>query len=274
MRLLPIKERRSFLFVGAAQVDVRDGSFVVSRTDGIRTAIPLGALACVVLEPGTRVSHAAVVLAARVGVVLLWMGEGATRLYSAGHPGGASAEKILRQAACALDPARRLRVARAFYVRRFGVQPPPCRTVEQLRGFEGIRVREAYQRLALAHGIEWGGRETERREWSHQDLPNRCLSVANACLYGLVEAAVLVAGYSPAIGFVHWNRPLAFVYDIADLYKLETVVPAAFSVAASSPAQPERAVRRACRELFKDSRLLRGMLRDIESVLDHGGGSS
>ncbi len=274
MSVLPIKERRSFLFVGAAQIDVRDGAFVVTTTDGVRTAVPLGTLTCVVLEPGTRVSHAAVALAARLRVLLLWMGDGATRLYSAGRPGGASSEKILRQAAHALDPARRLHVARALYARRFGEPPPTCRTIEQLRGFEGVRVRETYRRLAVTHGIEWTGRETERREWSQQDLPNRCLSIANACLYGLIEAAVLVAGYSPAIGFVHWNRPLAFVYDIADLYKFETVVPAAFTVAASGAAQPDREVRLACRERFHDSNLLRGVIRDIESVLDHGGGGS
>lgn len=272
--VLPIKERRSFLFVGAAQIDVCDGAFVVTAADGVCTAVPLGALACVVLEPGTRVSHSAVALAARSGTLLLWMGDGATRLYSAGRPGGVSSEKILRQAAYALDPGRRLCVARAIYARRFGEPPPTCRTVEQLRGFEGVRVRETYRRLALAHGIEWAGRETERREWSHQDLPNRCLSAANACLYGLIEAAVLVAGYSPAIGFVHWNRPLAFVYDIADLYKFETVVPAAFAVAACGVAQPERAVRLACRERFHNSNLLRDVIRDIESVLDHGGGGS
>ena len=48
-------------------------------------------------------------------------------------------------------------------------------------------------------------------------MPNRCLSAATACLHGLTEAAVLAAGYAPAIGFLHTGKPLSFVYDIADL---------------------------------------------------------
>ncbi len=53
----------------------------------------------------------------------------------------------------------------------------------------------------------------------------------HACLHGLAEAAILAAGYAPAIGFLHSGRPLSFVYDVADLFKFETVVPVAFKVA-------------------------------------------
>jgi CRISPR-associated protein Cas1 len=57
------------------------------------------------------------------------------------------------------------------------------------------------------------------------------LSAATSCLYGITEAAVLAAGYAPAIGFVYSGQPLSFIYDIADLIKFETVVPVAFKVA-------------------------------------------
>ena len=45
---------------------------------------------------------------------------------------------------------------------------------------------------------------------------------------------MLAAGYAPAIGFLHTGKPLSFVYDIADLFKFETVVPEAFQVAGSA----------------------------------------
>ena len=44
--------------------------------NGVRTHIPVGSVAYLMLEPGTRVSHAAVVLASRVGCLLVWVGEG------------------------------------------------------------------------------------------------------------------------------------------------------------------------------------------------------
>ena len=69
------------------------------------------------------------------------------------------------------------------------------------------------------------------RDWDSADVANRCLSAATACLHGLGEAAVLAAGYAPAIGLLHTGKPRSFVYDIADLWKLETVVPEAFRVA-------------------------------------------
>lgn len=87
-RPLPLKERSSIIFVERAQLDVLDGAFVALDVNGVRTHIPVGAFACVMLEPGTRVSHAAVALAARAGTLLVWVGEAGVRLYASGQPGG------------------------------------------------------------------------------------------------------------------------------------------------------------------------------------------
>jgi len=67
------------------------------------------------LEPGSRVSHAAVALAARVGCLLIWVGEAGVRLYSAGQPGGARSDRLLYQAKLALDEEARLKVVRKMY---------------------------------------------------------------------------------------------------------------------------------------------------------------
>ena len=60
------------------------------------------------------------------------------------------------------------------------------------------------------------------------------MSAATSCLYGVCEVAILAAGYAPAIGFIHTGKPQSFVYDIADIFKLVTVVPIAFKIAAKS----------------------------------------
>lgn len=75
LRPIPIKERLSVLYIERGQLDVLDGAFVVVDANGVRTHIPVGGVACLMLEPGTRVSHAAVTLAARVGTLLVWIGE-------------------------------------------------------------------------------------------------------------------------------------------------------------------------------------------------------
>ena len=83
-------------------------------------------------------------------------------------------------------------------------------------------------------------------------------------IYGITEAAILAAGYAPAIGYLHTGKPLSFVYDIADIVKFETVVPAAFRVAARNPPMPEREVRIACRDAFKQSGILQRLIPMIE----------
>lgn len=94
-------------------------------------------------------------------------------------------------------------------------------------------------------------------------------------MHGLTEAAVLAAGYAPAIGFLHTGKPLSFVYDIADLFKIETVVPEAFRVAGLAQKGKldmpvERAVRQACRDVFRRSGVLQRLIPRIEEVLKAG----
>jgi CRISP-associated protein Cas1 len=277
LRPIAIKDRSAIVFLEYGQVDVVDSAFVLIDEKGIRVQIPVGGLACLMLQPGTRISHAAVVLAARVGCLLVWVGEGGVRLYSAGQPGGARADRLLYQARCALDETARLNVVREMFRVRFGEEAPNRRSVDQLRGIEGVRVRTLYQGLAKQYGISWKARKYDPVNWSTADVPNQCLSAGTACLYGLSEAAILAAGYAPAIGFLHRGRPLSFVYDIADIFKFETVVPAAFNVAAritsgkSDGSSPDRQVRIACREMFRKTNLLDRLIPLIQSVLAASG---
>jgi CRISPR-associated protein Cas1 len=270
LKPIPIKERLSVLYIEYGQLDVLDGAFVVIDKLGVRTHIPVGGVVCLMLEPGTRVSHAACALAARAGTLLVWIGEAGVRLYSAGQPGGARADRLLYQAKLALDDELRLKVVRKMYSLRFGEEPPQRRSVDQLRGIEGARVRETYKRIAAKYGVDWKARNYDVDDWGQGDIANRCLSSATACLYGVTEAAVLAAGYAPAIGFIHTGKPLSFVYDVADVYKFETVVPLAFRIAARSPVNAEQQVRLACRDSFRETRLLERIIPGIEDMLAAG----
>lgn len=270
LKPLPIKDRVSMVFVQYGQIDVQDGAFVVIDQNGVRTHIPVGSVACLMLEPGTRVSHAAIRLASLVGTLLVWVGEAGVRLYAAGQPGGARSDRLLYQARLALDDGLRLKVVRKMYELRFREPAPARRSIEQLRGIEGARVREMYKLLARQYGVTWRTRKYDVDEWDASDVPNRCLSAATSCLYGITEAAVLAAGYAPAIGFIHSGKPLSFVYDIADLVKFDTVVPIAFKIAARGPRHPDREVRLACRDMFRQADLLTRLIPLIEEVLAAG----
>ncbi len=207
LKPIPIKDRISVLFLERGNLDVLDGAFVLVDKTGVRTHIPVGGVACLMLEPGIRVSHAAAVLASRVGCLLVWVGEAGVRLYSAGQPGGARADRLLYQAKLALDDDARLKVVRKMYELRFKERPPERRSVEQLRGIEGARVRKLYELIAKQYRVTWKSRNYDYSEWGSGDVPNRCLSSATACMYGICEAAILAAGYAPAVGFIHTGKP-------------------------------------------------------------------
>ena len=277
LRPIPLKNRFSVLFLERGVLNVKDSAFLWVDAQGERVQVPVGSVTCLMLEPGVRVSHAAVGLAARAGTLLVWVGEGGVRVYSAGQPGGARSDKLLYQARLALDDSLRLKVVRKMFEFRFGRPAPKNRSVDQLRGLEGKRVQGLYKLYAKQYGLVWKGRRYDPKKWKDGDLINRCISVSTACLYGLSEAAVLAAGYAPAIGFLHTGKPRSFVYDVADLFKFETVVPVAFRCAAAikksgdGMAQAERLVRYGCRDSFRSSKILRKIIPTIEEVLAAGG---
>jgi CRISPR-associated protein Cas1 len=119
-----------------------------------------------------------VTLAARAGCLLIWVGDCGVRLHASGQPGGARADRLLYQAKLALDDDARLKVVRKMCAMRFKEEPPERRSVEQLRGIEGVRVRKMYELLAKQYKVEWKCRNYDHTAWESGDVPGRpCSSV-------------------------------------------------------------------------------------------------
>jgi len=56
-RPIPIRDRVSLRFVEKVRLDVLDGPLVLVDEGGIRTHIPFGGSVCLMVKPGTLVSH-------------------------------------------------------------------------------------------------------------------------------------------------------------------------------------------------------------------------
>lgn len=271
LHLLPkFKDRSSFLYVEHAKIDKHEQSIAYHDADG-RTPVPVASIAVLMLGPGTNISQAAISALADNNCLVIWCGEENVRFYACGMGGTRSASRLLRQARLASNEATRLQVVKRMYRMRFGEDVPEEITIENLRGMEGARVRQAYARMSEETGVTWSGRSYDRGNWQAADVVNRALSAANTCLYGLCHAAILSAGYSPAIGFIHTGKQLSFVYDIADLYKVDLTVPLAFRMAADSPKAIERSVRIACRDIFRETKLVQRIIPDIRLALSEIG---
>lgn len=260
-------DRLSFLYVDRAIIKHTANAIAIHELDGV-TEVPLASLALLMLGPGTRISHLAIRALADNNCLVIWSGELGVRFYACGMGGSRHSRNLMRQARLALDERTRLQVVVRMYCARFTEETIDAGlTLQQLRGKEGIRVRHAYAEAAKATGVPWHGRDYKRKDWFAGDPVNRALSAANACLYGLVHAGILSAGYSPAIGFIHSGKQLSFVYDIADLYKVELTIPLAFEVAARHPDKIEREVRIEARRRFFSAKLMQRIIPDIANVL-------
>lgn len=269
---IQLKDRLPIVTVERGKVHVENGAFTISDVnEDMVERIPVASISCVMLQPGTSISHAAVCLAAKHNCLLLWVGDAGVRVYSSGAVTH-NAEKIVHQATLFSSKRHRSKVAKVLYNLRFGGVLPIVSTIEKLRGIEGARTAALYKSLAAAHGLVWTGRtNNSSSEWKDQTTLNRVLNVANSALYGLCEAGILMSGYSPAIGFMHCGNRRSFVFDIADVYKFSTVVPMAFQIVAnnqnSSAVEMERLTRHSCKRLFWSERLLEKLVPTIESVL-------
>ncbi len=267
LHLLPkIRDSWSYLYVEHCRIDQEDKAIAIHDAGG-KTPVPCAMLALLMLGPGTTITHAAVRTLAENGCLVMWCGEEAVRFYAVGMGETRSSRNLLAQARLCADPVTRIAVGVRMYRMRFDESVPDDLTLQELRGREGIRVRQAYAAASRETGIAWGGRSYRSSNWRSADPVNRALSCANSCLYGLCHAAIVSAGFSPALGFIHTGKMLSFVYDIADLYKTEVSIPAAFAAVGQGDAQIETRVRKACRDAFHTTRLLERTVPDIYSAL-------
>jgi len=261
-----VRDSVSSLYVEHVRVDRHDKSIAVHDVGGM-TPVPAAALCVLMLGPGTSVTQAAMMTLAENNCLVIWCGEENVRFYAYGTGGTRSGAPMLHQARLVSDERLRLEVVMRMYRMRFPEPVDDGLTVEQLRGMEGSRVRRAYAQASAKSGVPWTGRNYDRGDWYSADPANRALSAANACLYGICQAAILSCGYSPTLGFIHTGKHLSFVYDIADLYKVEMTVPVAFEMSKGDPKDLERRVRHRMRDTVREQRLLQRIVPDIQAAL-------
>lgn len=256
----------TFLFTERVRVEREDDALLLMDAEGC-VLVPVASLSALLLGPGSAITHAAVMACAESGCSIVWCGENGVRFYACGLGETRHASNLMAQASAWADPKKRLEVVMRMYRMRFSEPLDAGLTLEQVRGLEGVRVREAYARAARETGVVWNGRAYRRGDWGAADPVNRALSAANACLYGLCHAGIVATGFTPGLGFVHTGKLLSFVYDVADFYKAEVSVPAAFAAVAGGATGVETRARRLVREKFVEEKLLQRVVPDMQRAL-------
>ena len=270
--LVRVQDRISFVYVERATIG-RDDSAITATDDAGVVHIPAATLAALLLGPGTRVTHQAMLLLADSGSTAVWVGERGVRYYAHGRPLGRTSRLLDAQAHAVSNSKERIAVARQMYAMRFPDEDVSTCSMHQLRGREGARVRGLYRQHSDRTGVEWNRRDYDPEDFFGSDLINQALSAAHTCLYGVVHSVVVALGCSPGLGFVHTGHDRSFVYDIADLYKAEITVPVAFDVVERIEREdlPDDDVagmtRRAVRDAVKSGTILTRCVHDIYRLL-------
>lgn len=264
--LVRAQDRMSFVYLERAVVHREDNAITATDEKGT-VHIPAASLGALLLGPGTRVSHQAMMLIAESGSTTVWVGERGVRYYAHGRSLARSSRLLEAQAAAVTNQSSRLRVARAMYSMRFPGEDVSGLTMQQLRGREGARVRRLYREHSERTGVPWSRRTYDVADFESGDDVNRALSAATTCLYGVVHAVVVALGCSPGLGFVHTGHVRSFVFDVADLYKAEIAVPIAFDTAARAPEDLPAETRRAVRDALYDGSILTRCAADVRRLL-------
>jgi CRISP-associated protein Cas1 len=261
------RDRWTPIYLEHGRLEVDDSSVKWISATGLLCRLPVATISAVLLGPGTTVTHAAMKACAESNTPVCWIGEDGLRFYAFGLTPNHANDTPRLHATIWADKKRRTEVARSMFRMRFPDVDVDSRSISELRGMEGMRVRNLYSQLGVEYGVCWRGRSYDKSNWNMADAINKTLSAANASLYGLCAAVVCSLGYLPSLGFVHDSGTLPFVYDVADLYKHLTSIPAAFMAVRMKSDLDGELVRKLLKQRVEEERLLQRIPKDIEALL-------
>jgi len=277
---IPHADRHGLLWLSRGNLYVADGCVRFTAASGSELqagdyGIPFQTVSLILLGPGTTVTHDVLRLCARHGTGLLAVGTDGVRCYSAPPLAPDQSDMAREQVRLWGDlNGGRLLVARKLYAMRLG-EVLPHNDIEALRGIEGARMKESYKLIAQQFGIDWSGRRYDRQNPDAADAPNQAINHAATAVEGAAMIAVTASGTIPALGFIHEHSGMAWILDIADLFRTEITLPIAFGALRASSKDPnvplERHVRRLASKAFREKDLIGRMIDRIKEALGVGG---
>ncbi len=275
---IPHADRHGLLWLSRGALTVKDGTLRFERQAGPDSdssleegeyGIPFQSLSMILLGPGSTVSHDALRLMACHGTALVAVGEDGVRCYTAPPLLPDTSDTARRQMRAWGDPQSRLTIARKMYAMRLG-EVLPHQDLNALRGVEGARMRRSYQLVAQRYGIEWKNRRYDRTDPFWADLPNQAINHASVAVTSAAVVAVTSVGAIPQLGFIHEQSGEAFALDIADLFRVNVLLPAAFQSAREVMDNPrlniERHTRRTTGEMLRKERVIPKMIDRIKTL--------
>ena len=264
--LTKASERISMLYVEKAKIEQSEYGVQIRQGNKV-SEIPITTISCLILGPGTNITHRAVANIAKAGCSICWMGMEQAVFYAYGEPATNKSKNILKQMHYHESKVLHTEVIHKMYNWRYPNEKIKSASLEELKGFEGKKMKECYAKYAEQYQYDWKGRISSIG-FEKSDLANQYITALNNVLYAITRAIIQIMGYSPSIGFIHTGHIAAFTFDISDLFKEEITIPLAFRLATELRYFDRHKMISEYRNLITEKKVISRMVNYLENLFD------
>ena len=158
--LLPqVKDKYPFIFLEHGRLEVDDSSVKWIDEKCHVISIPCATVNTILLGPGTSVTHAAIKSISESNCTVCWVGSDSLLYYATGETPTADTYNLKKQLSLYSSPKKKLETARKLFSYRFPDLDLQNKSLSEMMGMEGYRVKSLYKTTAEKYGIEWEGRD-------------------------------------------------------------------------------------------------------------------
>jgi CRISPR-associated protein Cas1 len=231
--MLPrVSDRVPMVYIEHAKINVDDSSIKIwDQHNNKEHSLPIATIMCILCGPGVSITHEAIKSISKTNTCISWVGQDALLYYAHSHSPIDSVKNINKQIKLQTTPKSKLNVIKYLFKDRLSTEMMDGKSLKEMMGYEGIRMRKLYTEMSIKYNIEWTNRKYHNHNWDNVDLVNKLITSFNNALYSISTSAIYALGYLPQVGFIHNKGATPFSYDIADVYKETLSIQSAFEYA-------------------------------------------
>jgi len=264
--LTQAKERISFIYIEKARIEQSDYGVQIRQNDKV-SELPITTISCLLLGPGTTITHRAIANIAAASCLICWMGSEQCVFYAFGEPATNKTKNLLKQCHYHESKVLHTEIIHKLYNWRYPDEKIKSLSLEELKGFEGLRMKECYSKNAELYNVDWVFRKYSD-EFENVSAANQYITALNHLFYAIVKACILIMGFSPSIGFIHTGHIDSFVFDIADLFKEEYLIPLAFQLTHDLERFDRKQLLSNYRKCLVDNNLVNKIVNYLNELFD------
>ncbi|MBN2864948.1 MAG: CRISPR-associated endonuclease Cas1, partial [Thiotrichales bacterium] len=140
-----VKDKYPFIYLERGRLEIDDASVKWIDSTGNVVRLPIATLNCLLLGPGTSITHEAVKVTAAANCGICWVGEDSLLFYAAGQTPTTDTRNLRNQIELSADSNKALEIARRMFAQRFPNAELDGKTLQEMMGMEGYRVRQLYE---------------------------------------------------------------------------------------------------------------------------------